>query len=84
MGFCFQKGKVILAPLLEVFKGDRIPLGMNKAASDLRRSSLKTVGEVPGEAGNSSGAAAAPSVPSQVPLELLYLHGQNRGVLKSH
>lgn len=77
VGLCFQKGKVIFALLLEMFKGDKIPLGMNKAVSDLRRTSLKTVGEVPGEAGSSSGAAAAQCVVSQVPLELLYLLGQN-------
>lgn len=59
LGFCFQKRKVIFAPLLEMFKGDKIPLGMNKAVSDLRRTSLKTVGELPGDAGSSSGAATA-------------------------
>lgn len=77
MGFCFQKGKVIFASLLEMFKGDKIPLGMNKAVSDLRRTSLKSVGEVPGEAGSSSGAATAQCVVSQVSLEVLYLQGQN-------
>lgn len=56
VGFYLQKGKVIFAPLLEMSKGNKIVLGMTEAVSNLRRITLKTVGEVPGEAGNSSGA----------------------------
>lgn len=58
-GFIFRKGKSSLLHYLKCLRETKFCLGMNKAVSDLRRTSVKTVGEVPGEAGNSSGAAAA-------------------------
>lgn len=76
-GFIFRKGWSSLLHYLKCLRETKFCLGMNKAVSDVRRTGLKTVGEVPGEAGSSSGPAAAQCVVSQVPLELLYLHGQN-------